>query len=729
MAQRKTRKAGILKSRHSDPKIQKTFDAIVERLEVLDGLRGDELDRAVTYRDLSLSGFTVLSGAGGPYITDSPTGGGGGTGGGGDGPGIGPAGPPSNLSASETFLALLLTWDNPSFNLQHIEVYRSLEDNLSTRVLIGTTVSPQYMDYVGASASFYYWVRAVGTDGTFSAFNDTAGTLGTTGIDPSDFELELNISASNLDAALAARIDLIDVDGAIDSLMTRVAAAQGDIIAIDGRTTTLESTASSLQTSIDGNTTLIGANAGLIATQTTSITQLLSDMGVAQSDIADNASAITVNASDILDLYATVGALDPEGGKEWEFLTTVESWTGTNATVAHNGAGTGSLIWTPSAVDPQLISPTFSPNLSGGIFTQVVARVKQTQGGGTWEGKCYYSTAGHGFSDLHYKQIADPGLSLNVWKTLTWDMSDLTVGGTDWVNSTVTGIRFDVVSDNAAKFEFDWIIVAKFSTTAIAEAIQALDVRVTTNEGDHLSARHVDITALTTTVDDPSTGLVATAAALTALTSTSAVTPADYQQLTARLSRHCRARSNDPTSGVRSKRFGALSSLETDVSSIEGVNTSQATSLTQLVARIEGGYASIVNPLTTASENYGTSYSTSEIQAYNVGGRSGAAARIDTNVNVLDTVERANGTRIYIDPNSVYEVNFSVYHIRPQSAGIVLCWCCTRTRQQTAAHVQDMIRIVDGVAGTHYDPVGVMRYVTAIHRTSWVDVTCYILRL
>jgi hypothetical protein len=69
--------------------------------------------------------------------------------------------------------------------LQHIQVYRSLVDNLSLATLIGTTVSPQFVDYVGANVSLFYWVRAVATDGSVSAFNSTAGTVGSTGIDPS----------------------------------------------------------------------------------------------------------------------------------------------------------------------------------------------------------------------------------------------------------------------------------------------------------------------------------------------------------------------------------------------------------------------------------------------------------------------------------------------------------------------------------------------------------------
>jgi hypothetical protein len=190
MGTRPTKKAGIYKPRRvTDPEVMRAINAIIERLEVLDGIRGDNLDQAVTWRDLGNTGFTLGTGAGGaPTITNTP---GPGTGGGGvPVPEIGPAGPPSNLAANETYLALLLTWDNTDFNLQHVEVWRASVDNLSTAVMVGTTVSPQFVDYVGASASYYYWVRSVGTDGTKSAFNDTAGTLGTTGVDPGNLTID-----------------------------------------------------------------------------------------------------------------------------------------------------------------------------------------------------------------------------------------------------------------------------------------------------------------------------------------------------------------------------------------------------------------------------------------------------------------------------------------------------------------------------------------------------------
>ena len=78
MAERKTRKVGLAKPRllqNPDPELRRTLDGIIERLEVLDGLRGDALDRAVTYRDLKdTSGFGIggFSGSGVPIIGDTP---------------------------------------------------------------------------------------------------------------------------------------------------------------------------------------------------------------------------------------------------------------------------------------------------------------------------------------------------------------------------------------------------------------------------------------------------------------------------------------------------------------------------------------------------------------------------------------------------------------------------------------------------------------------------------
>jgi hypothetical protein len=313
-----------------------------------------------------------------------------------------------------------------------------------------------------------------------------------------------------LNALLNSRIDLIDTP--TTGLVDRLAVAEGDIVSLDGRTTTLEASAVSLQSGIDGNTSLINANATLISNQQTSITNLLSDLGVLQGEVDTNSAGVTANASSILDLQAQVGALDPDGGETWDFTATADGWTASNATLTTQ-ATTIRIDQTGS--DPQFIGPTIS--LTGGVYTQVVARVRQTVSGGGWDGRVHYTTAAHGFNNSYYKAIPDPNLPLTTWRTLTWDMTNLTAGGNDWQNSTITQIRLDFGTGTGGRYEVDWVSIAKFSTTAIADALDAIDVRVTSNEGD-LAAQATRLTLLEATVDDPVTGVDATSSALTALT-------------------------------------------------------------------------------------------------------------------------------------------------------------------------------------------------------------------
>ena len=56
------------------------------------------------------------------------------------------------------------------------------------------------------------------------------------------------------------------------------------------------------------------------------------------------------------------------------------------------------------------------------------------------EGRCYYTTSGHGISDSYYKSVAAPS-SLTSWNTVEFDMAALTAGGSDWSSSTITAIR------------------------------------------------------------------------------------------------------------------------------------------------------------------------------------------------------------------------------------------------------------------------------------------------
>lgn len=78
-------------------------------------------------------------------------------------------------------------------------------------------------------------------------------------------------------------------------------------------------------------------------------------------------------------------------------------------------------------------------------------------------GQVFYKTAGHGFSASYYKHFIIPlgGGVVDI------DMGTLAAGGTDWVDSTITGVRFDFGNISGQVFVLDWIYVGDgtYSTT------------------------------------------------------------------------------------------------------------------------------------------------------------------------------------------------------------------------------------------------------------------------
>lgn len=105
-------------------------------------------------------------------------------------------------------------------------------------------------------------------------------------------------------------------------------------------------------------------------------------------------------------------------------------------------------------------------NFLGRQYTKVLARVKRISGTG-WEGICFYSTTSRTFeSSNHYKAIPDKTI-LNEWVVLEWDMSTLTAGGTDWINSTIRSIRLDFGAGAFDVFDIDWIAIGKYSSGPI----------------------------------------------------------------------------------------------------------------------------------------------------------------------------------------------------------------------------------------------------------------------
>jgi hypothetical protein len=744
---------GLTKPRLDSPQLRQAFDAIIERLEVLDGIRGDELDKAVTWRELSDSGFTIenLGSGGSPVVTNTP------------GPGdgtpspdtTGPAAAPTNLTASETWLAILLNWGNPPANLQFVEIWRNTEDDLTltspTMQRIGTSRAGMYLDYVGAEASYYYWIRSVGTDGSYSAFYDpfpstaiVEGVPGTTGVDPSDWEDNVNWSANALDDLLNSRIDLID--DPTTGLVDRVNVAYEDIDAVEQRTDALEAQYTYITGSDPGQLDLanfISAQSEYNTTTTTAVGQVSGELSDLVDFVGDTnglpagwgntvVDALQTSSASIDSLSSSIGALDSEGGEEWDFTNTADGWTASDITLSIQ---TTAILLTQDGADPQFISPTIS--LTGGIFTQVVARVRQTTSGGGWEGAAYYKTAAHGFSNSYKKVISDPNLPLGTWRTLTWDMTDLTAGGDDWQNNTITQIRLELGSGSGGVYEIDWVIIAKFSVTAQAEALDALTTRVVYVEGsgglDMVGAQSTRLTTLESSI----TGK-ADASALSALTTDvleiydadagTGLVVSNAQDITA-----LTAQIDDENTGLNASAQ-AINELEADVTEIynadtgEGIITAQASEITQLAVSLTGGFSSMVNAFTRAGEAYGSTFADSDVQAYNdLGNLDGVAALIATAGNVQKYIYRSDGDRLFVEPHGIYEIKFRVYHGRQNDQGSFYFGLNAYLNATTGTKTTvDVIRDKTVTSTTNNNPYW-FSVRNAVGDDEWLDVTCYLL--
>lgn len=118
-------------------------------------------------------------------------------------------------------------------------------------------------------------------------------------------------------------------------------------------------------------------------------------------------------------------------------------------------------------------------NLPGSQIPVISIRARPLSANPTFDGRIYYFTSGHGDSASYYARCPRPALTQSQWVILEFDMTKLTQGGNDWVNSTIQKIRVDLPS-LAEDWEIDYIdfgsyvpagsAIAGVTATAVAAA-------------------------------------------------------------------------------------------------------------------------------------------------------------------------------------------------------------------------------------------------------------------
>jgi hypothetical protein len=160
----------------------------------------------------------------------------------------------------------------------------------------------------------------------------------------------------------------------------------------------------------------------------------------------------------------TAAPFEPYHAAMWDFRGTVGPWGGVNSTVSF---GADALIQTGTATtNPYVRILHGGVSISGAIFNKVRVKYRRTVGtAASWKGHVYYSTAAHtGFTASYRKIIASPVdvITNGQWYISEWDMEALSAGGTDWVDSVITGLRVDLTSGANETWEIDWVIVGRY---------------------------------------------------------------------------------------------------------------------------------------------------------------------------------------------------------------------------------------------------------------------------
>ena len=163
-----------------DPELKRYLESVQEAVEVRLGRRGDELDQAVTYRDLIDSNLAQkasrLNRVIEPII-EEPT----------------PSMPfntiPQNVKASGAFTKILVTWDDHQMGslFARAEIWRSGINDLNTAgdSPVASVYGSVWTDTVDYNTTMYYWVRfvqratSVSGNETFGAFSDPAASATT----------------------------------------------------------------------------------------------------------------------------------------------------------------------------------------------------------------------------------------------------------------------------------------------------------------------------------------------------------------------------------------------------------------------------------------------------------------------------------------------------------------------------------------------------------------------
>ncbi|MCJ7854631.1 host specificity protein J, partial [Pseudomonas monteilii] len=197
--------------------------------------------------------------------------------------------------------------------------------------------------------------------------------------------------------------------------------------------------------------------------------------------IGNEATARTTAVSALAEQIATVRAQSGgfDTGLNYGFASNVEGWVGTRCTLSVEN---GRLIATNDAANAYLWSPGVA--IKGRDHDRIRCKITRRAGSG-WTGQVTYVTGTHASTTSFNKIIPNPGLAVGQSTVLEWDMSQLTNGGSDWVDSTITRFYLWLSATAGDVFEIDWIAVGQVAPSAsVASVADERTARISADEAN-----------------------------------------------------------------------------------------------------------------------------------------------------------------------------------------------------------------------------------------------------
>ena len=156
-------------------------------------------------------------------------------------------------------------------------------------------------------------------------------------------------------------------------------------------------------------------------------------------DRTDHKTSVVVPSTGLPIIFTPDGTPMPSGSI-YSFLGgSALGWTGASLTLT-TGAG---LVITPTGADPMLISPTLGVN--GAVYRYIVIDIDRLSllTIGVPQFNIFYATGGHAESASFFKQFTPLVNTIGAHAFYILDMGVLTLGGNDWITSTIDHFRID----------------------------------------------------------------------------------------------------------------------------------------------------------------------------------------------------------------------------------------------------------------------------------------------